>query len=105
VEHVVDVGNRPEPSSNGKGHEALVRCPGNDVVHDVAVFGRGVDVKENQFVSPLPFIGFGGFYRIPGVDQVFEINAFDNPSVRYVKAGDEPNGEHGQEKPGQASSE
>ena len=59
-----------------------------------AIFVRGGDVQEAEFVGARLVIDNRLLHRIAGIAQAFEIDALDDPAVFHVQAGDDTHLEH-----------
>jgi hypothetical protein len=56
--------------------------------NQVAIIGTGRNVEKGQFIRTLVIVAARYFDRISRVPKSDKIDALDNPSVGYVKAGD-----------------
>lgn len=78
VEHFVHVVDGANAAADGEWDEAVCSGAADDVDHGAAVVGRGGDVEKNEFVGLLIVVGDGAFDGIAGVDEVDEVDAFDD---------------------------
>ena len=60
-----------------------------DFVFVVLVFMRGVDIEKAKLVGARSVIGNRRLDRVTGIDQVDEIDTFDDPAIGHVKARDD----------------
>ena len=76
------------------------RAP-DDIDHGLAIVrGRG-DVEKHQLVGFLRVVGHRGFHRIAGIDQIDEVDTFDDAAIGDIKAGDDSFREHAGSKAGE----
>ena len=47
----------------------------------------GGDIQEGNFIRALLVVTYGNLHRITGIADINEIDAFDNPAVLHVQAG------------------
>ena len=82
----------PPPTVRGRKIRAAVR--GDDLENGVAVLVAGGDVEEGEFVGAGGVVDGGLFDRVTGVAEVDEVDAFDDPAVFDVQAGNDAQFQH-----------
>jgi hypothetical protein len=94
----VDVGDAADATAHGERDEDLLGGARHDVVGGVAAVGRGGDVEEGELVRALGVVAAGQLDGVPGVAQVGEVDALDDPAGLDVQAGDDADGDaHGRD--------
>ena len=89
-----DVLDAAHAAADGERHEARLGRAPHDVEKDAAPLVARGDVEEGELVGAGRVVGLGGLDRVAGIAQVDEANAFDDPPVLDVEAGDETGLEH-----------
>ena len=89
-----DVVDGAHAAADGERHEARLGGALHHVEHDVAILVAGGDVEKGEFVGAGFVIGDRRFHRIAGVAQIDEVDAFDDPAVFHVEAGNDADLEH-----------
>ena len=62
--------------------------------HGVAIVGTGGNIQKGQLIGAFPIVAPGDFHRIAGITDLHEADAFDDPAVVHVQAGDDALGQH-----------
>src|SRR5690606_4573336 len=78
-------------SSHSERDERLLSGRIDELVGRVAVFRRRGDVEEGEFIGTCGVISMREFYRISGVTEIFEVDAFDDSAVIDIQAWDDAN--------------
>lgn len=84
-----NVRNLAHATAHRQRHEALLGGARHHVEDRFAVVAGGGDVKEAEFVRAGGIIGLGRFHRIAGIDQIDEINTFDDAAVLHIETGND----------------
>ena len=84
------------PPPTVSGMKARLGGALHHVEHDVAVLVARGDVEKGEFVGAGLVIGDRRFDRIAGIAQIDEVDAFDDPAVFHVQAGNDADFEHAQ---------
>src|SRR5438309_567649 len=77
-------------STAGQRDEDALRGAPDDVVGGLPVAGAGGDIEEGELVGALRVVDPGHLHRVPGVDEVHEVDALDDPAGVDVQTGDDP---------------
>ena len=93
-EDLLDIIKGPEPATDRKREEELVRRPLYQVDDDPPLLFRCCDIEEDHFVRALVVVPPGKFHRVAGVPEPEKIRAFHHPAVLEVEAGNDPSREH-----------
>jgi hypothetical protein len=93
-EEVANFVGAVNPSANCQWHKDTLRRAVDHINDDLALFMRGGNVEEDEFISALPVIELGCLYRIAGITQVEEVDALHNPTIFDIKTGNDTFGEH-----------
>src|SRR5438132_1697672 len=94
-QQAADILDRAHPAADSQRHETLLGGAADDVVKRVPPFGAGGDVEKAQLVRTLAIIEPRLRDRIAGIDEIDEIDAFDDPAILDVEARDDPHLQHG----------
>ena len=95
IEERLDVRLGPDSAADGERGERHRRSPRDDVQHRAPSLRRSGDVEERDLVGPFRVVPTRVLRRIALVDEVDEVDSFDDPPVLDVEAGDDPRREHG----------
>ena len=89
-----DVVNGADAATDTERDEQRIGYAAHHVEHRIAALVRGRDIQKDQLVGPFTVVDGRLLNRIAGVAQVDEINAFDDPAVLDIEAGDNSFGKH-----------
>ena len=78
---------RAHAPSDRERNENLFRGARDDVNHSLTMRARGGHIEERELIGPLTVILRCELHRIPGIPEVFEMNALDHTSVIDIQAG------------------
>ena len=85
----------PHTAAHGERHEALLRGTSNDIVERIAPLVACGYIKKTQFVGAFGIIDPCLLDRVAGVDQIDEVDTFDDPSASDIEAGNDTRFQHG----------
>jgi hypothetical protein len=88
------IGCGANASADGEGDEEGLRGAADGFEERGAALVRGGDVKEDNFVCALLGVAVGECGWVSGVDEVEELDAFDDAAVANVEAGYDAAGQH-----------
>jgi hypothetical protein len=86
---------RANAAAYAEWNEELASGAANGVEQSGAAFVGCSDVKEDDFVSAFARVARGLRGGIAGVDDIDELNAFDDAAGVDIEAGDDALGDHG----------
>jgi regulator of protease activity HflC (stomatin/prohibitin superfamily) len=89
-----DVVDGAHAAADGERHKARLGGALHHVEHDVTILVARGDVEKGELVGAGLVIGDRRFHRIAGIAQVDEVDAFDDPAVFHVEAGNDADFEH-----------
>ena len=89
-----DVVDGAHAAADGERHKARLGGALHHVEHDVTILVARGDVEKGELVGAGLVIGDRRFDRIAGIAQVDEVDAFDDPAVFHVEAGNDADFEH-----------
>src|ERR1035437_1320820 len=81
--------DRPDATAHREGDEYLLGGAGDNVDHGLAVIRGCGDVEEDQLVGPLGVVAGSQLDRVAGVEQLDELDAFDDAPGVHVETGDD----------------
>jgi hypothetical protein len=94
-----DIVDGAHAAADGQRHETSLGGALHHVEHDVAILVACGDVEKGEFVGAGLVIGDRRLHRIAGIAQINEIDAFDDPAVFDVEAGNDADLEHARRLP------
>src|SRR5690606_28739377 len=86
IEQTLDVGNLAHTAAYGQRDEDLAGYGLDDGQNQVAVITAGCDIQKGELVCALIVVLARDLDRVTCVDQINEVDAFDNASSRDIKA-------------------
>jgi hypothetical protein len=89
IQQSPDIFNLADPAAHRQRDEHLRRDVFNNAKYQAAVIGAGGNVEKGQLICSLLVIPPGYFDRISCISQRNKIDAFDNPAICNVEAGDD----------------
>lgn len=87
--HAADATTHGERDGHGLGGAP------HQIHQGAAALMAGGDVEEDQLVGAGRVVAAGQLHGITGIAQPDEIDAFDNPAIGHVEAGNDAPGDHG----------
>jgi hypothetical protein len=73
-----------DAATDGEGDEERLRCAANGVEQGTAALVCGGDIEQDDFVGTLLGVAMGERGWVAGVNEVEELDAFDDASVADV---------------------
>ena len=83
------------PPPDRERDETMRGSAANHIHHRPAIVRRGGDIEKHQLVRFLGIVGHRCLHRIAGVNQIHEVDTFDDTAVGDVQTGDDSFGKHG----------
>ncbi len=93
-QQAADILDRAHAAANGERHETLLGGTADDIVQRVAIFNAGRDIEKTQLVGAFAIVEPRLRDRIAGVDEIDEIDPFDDPPVLDVETRNDPHLQH-----------
>ena len=96
-EQFADIVQSAHAPADGERHEAALGRRLDDVEDHVAILVACRDVEKAKLVRAGGIVGGGRLDRVAGIDEVHEVDAFDDAPVFHVEAGNDAGFQHGLE--------